>query len=123
MDIEDWKKQLKEINWDAVMLKMRMERQVEDLQIKRIIPYLTEYYLDKFFKWEKDFQEKQYQKGIDTNSRLFHILTLALIDLSKPLDVDEDFMREHFTYLNYTFKLYNGQGNFWKIYKNEIQIL
>ena len=56
-------------------------------------------------------------------SYLFFILTLALIPLKISHIIDEDFMEEHFTYLNYTFKLYNGQGSFWKVYKNEIQIL
>ena len=123
MNIEKWRKELEEIAWDAVMLKIQNEHEIQEIQIKRIFPYLTEPYLDKFFEWEKNFQEKQYQRGVDTCSYLFFILTLALIPLKISHIIDEDFMEEHFTYLNYTFKLYNGQGSFWKVYKNEIQIL
>lgn len=123
MDIDKWKAELKEIDWDAYKLKIQKEHEIQDAQIQRILPYLTEEYLDRFFVWEKMFQEKQYQKGIDTSSHLFFILTLALIPLKELLDIDEDFMGDHSRYLNYTFKLYNGQGSFWKVYKNEKQIL
>ena len=123
MDIVKWKKALEKINWDAVREKMQKEHEIQEIQIKRIVPYLTEFHLDKFFEWEKNFQEKQYQRGIDTGSLLFHILTLTLIPLKTQCKCNKDFMGDCFEYLSYRFEEYHGQGSFWKVFKNNIQIL
>ena len=123
MDVLEWKKALEEIDWDAVREKLQQEFEIQDAQIKRIFPYLTEIHLDRFFEWEKNFQEKQYQRGIDTSSLLFHILTLALIPLKTQCECNENFMGDCFEYLSYRFEEYHGQGSFWKVFKNNIQVL
>ncbi len=78
----------------------------------------------RFFKWEKDLEERAYKNGVITVSNFFS----ALDDLVREDGVNltnefnEDFLSTVHVWRKYTFKLYCGQGCFTRIIRSGKQV-
>lgn len=80
--------------------------------------------VDRFLLWEKKYEEMYYKRNIETNSKIFSIL-MNIIQKDPDtiiLDEQDDFLSISFKYKQYTFKLYSGQGCFWRILRDNEQI-
>lgn len=92
----------------------RISRFVNSIQTNDI-----DFYFDKFLEWEKKFEERKYREGILTSSNVFNAITDYVESVcDRHLNLDEDFLADAFVWRGYTFKLYVGQGSFWKILRN-----
>lgn len=73
-----------------------------------------------FLKWEENFEERLYKKGIQGESWIFHLLMSTFEErIGTRLDLEEDFLQCASRWKNFTFKLYAGQGSFWRILKDD----
>lgn len=126
-DIENY-----ENGMDSIIGSIIRQHEIQDEQIDRVATYLYSLtdeqlhsIIDKLLTWERHFEKMKMNYGIQEESLLFEAFIGAvrnncLIDRSI-LSMEEDFLTERFYWKNYTFKLYQGQGSFWKIlYNNEI---
>lgn len=79
---------------------------------------------EKFLKWEYNFEEDQYTRNhCLTSSNIFNcIISYARERGKQNKRLNEMFLSEKFTFMDYTFKLYCGQGCFWRIMKKNKQI-
>lgn len=73
-------------------------------------------FVDRICKREEVFEERCYKKGIITTSNIFDILFDAVSqkEYSRPCN-NEMFLAEKYIYKGLTFKLYVGQGCFYRI--------
>jgi len=123
--IEKLRKHLEE-NPDSFINYMKAEQDFENRcknkvgsYIESIEPHELEEELDKFFKWEKKYEDMQYKRGTLTHSNIFFGLVSYIEDVrDRYMDLDEDFLAKAFLWKNYVFKLYIGQGSFWTIEKD-----
>jgi len=78
---------------------------------------------ETFLKWEDSFEDYWYtERFTQTNSNIFENLLDFIEGKSTKLNVEdyeEDFLCNVFSWNNYLFKLYIGQGSFWRIYKSD----
>lgn len=100
--------------------KMLWERHVKDIHAQRVFRYINDHNPDfeRFFKWERKFQEKQYDKFIQTNSNIWTALWSVVQLEGVVLDYYEDFLESAYEYKGYVFELYVGQGCFYRVLKN-----
>lgn len=79
---------------------------------------------EKFLKWEYNFEEDQYTRNhCLTSSNIFScVISYARERGKQSKRLNEMFLSEKFTFSDYTFKLYCGQGYFWRIMKKNKQI-
>lgn len=100
----------------------REKRNVE--RIGKIIDSLTESEIEKkfeyFLEWERKYEDFYYnERQCLTNSKIFDTITDFVMAKGKhPKVKEEDFLSGVWDYMNYRFKLYQGQGSFWRIDKN-----
>lgn len=79
---------------------------------------------DKFVKWEVKFEEHYYTDlHIQTSSNILS----SIISYIKKYGIEnneenEDFLGGSWSFKNYKFKVYNGQGSFWRIEKDGNEI-
>lgn len=80
--------------------------------------------LERLLKWEEDFEEDQYKRNFcQTTSNIFSCLFEYVRKKGiQSEEINEDFLSEQYTFMDYTFKLYQGQGCFWRIFKENRQI-
>ena len=96
----------------------RISRFIDSIESNEI-----DYNFNKFLKWEKEYEQMMYKKGILTNSNIFDsLMDYMETKCDRHLSLQEDFVADAFIWRNYTFKLYIGQGSFWKILKDNKQI-
>ena len=105
--------------------------EIEDKQLSRVrarIESIPEDQLEaeflKFLKWEETWEEDQYVRNhCMTCSHAFgYMLTVLEEKGSRLKKVREDFYSGGFKWNGYTFKMYCGQGCFWRILKGKKQI-
>lgn len=78
--------------------------------------------LEKFLKWEEKLEERYLNdKHVYTHSKLFPYVMEFLEQEGHPDESEEyeDFLALAFVWDVYVFKLYVGQGSFWRIFKND----
>lgn len=84
-------------------------------------------WIPKILKWEEDYEEYWYtERHTQTCSNIFSTLIEVLKKYGFEHDVDdynEDFLSGVFIWGNFTFKLYCGQGCFWRITDNEDKVI
>ena len=71
----------------------------------------------KFLKWEEDYEDMFYFRGIQTHSNILSSLLDLARKYGKHLDCDEDFCGFKGEYRGYVVALYNGQGSIIEITK------
>lgn len=109
---------------------MEEDQRYKDHQRKRVGNFLKKLskkeidrWFDKFLEWETKYEDMWYDRGVLTSSNLFGAVIDYFENNSKILKIDqEDFLAQVFKWGKYTFKLYQGQGCFWRIYRKNEQI-
>ena len=78
----------------------------------------------RFFKWEKDLEERAYKNGVITVSNFFSALDDLVREEGEEVtdNYHEDFLSTVYLWRGYTFKLYCGQGCFTRIMYKDKQI-
>lgn len=93
----------------------RFEKFIEKLSDEQI-----DFWMDKFLKWEKEYEDFRYlNRREQSDSHIFSNLICYLKPKGASIKInrDEMFCTYGFKWKNYKFKLYQGQGAFWKIWK------
>lgn len=102
------------------------EIEVDAAQFDRVQKYINtipaeqfEARFEQFLKWEEEWENFQYDHNhVMTSSRIFgKILTVLEARGTSLRNRREDFFSGGFKWGKYTFKLYCGQGCFWRILK------
>lgn len=78
--------------------------------------------LQKFIKWEEQFEEREYEKGKLKSSNIFNIIFSAISHNAEPCDDDNMFFGGGSTYRGYDWKVFIGQGSFHTIEKDGSRI-
>jgi len=111
-----------------------IKKEIEDAHENRILRLLhaqkddtVHDFIIKILKWEEKWEEMKYSKHfVQTESNIFAALTRLLMKMGTPLDVDgansETFLASGFTWEDFTFKIYIGQGAFVRVMYKEEQI-
>lgn len=124
-------KSLRELFNDPVRVaemqeKFRREREISEnqkLRVQRHIDSIAaedfEKKFEDFLKWEEQWEDFQYvHRHVITSSTIFGKVIKVLEKRGTPLrNRREDFFAGGFKWGKYTFKLYCGQGCFWRILK------
>lgn len=93
----------------------RIKDKIENLSDKEV-----NVLFENFLKWEKKYEDYYYKKGILTESNIFEAICDYIQKYGKESDIEyDDFMTGSWDYKEYRFKLYIGQGSFWRIEKND----
>lgn len=126
---EKWKKieeNFDNVNWDELREKYAQEERIKNEQKEKVAKYidsLSEENIEKeflrFLEWEDKFEERYYKKFIHTSSSIFYNVIEALQTRGKAIKSNEDFLSGGFKWNGYTFKLFCGQGCFWRISKGK----
>ena len=99
-----------------------IERVRKHLDLVADTPDKLERWFARFFKWEKDLEERAYANGSITVSNFFSALDDLVREEGEEVtdNYHEDFLSTAYLWRGYTFKLYCGQGCFTRImYKDE----
>ena len=75
--------------------------------------------LTRFFSWEHKIEERYYDNGIQTSSNLIDVLFDVFKTLGEEFDSFEDFYGGGYIYRGYVFKLFVGQGSFFRVLKGK----
>jgi hypothetical protein len=124
-------KEISDEEWNSIMNdffevveKENVYNHRQEDRISKFIEKLSqeeiEQWMDKFLKWEDEYEEYCYtERHVLTNSEIFSHLIDVLESKGKPIRIyrDEDFCTGGFKWNKYRFKLYQGQGAFWRIWK------
>jgi len=74
----------------------------------------------KFVKWESDYADMYYNRGVLTNSSVFNILFETVRKYGTSIENDESFPTESHEFRGFVFNLTHGQGSIlWITYKGE----
>jgi uncharacterized protein with von Willebrand factor type A (vWA) domain len=92
----------------------RVQRYIDSIPVDQF-----EARFEQFLKWEEEWEEDQYVRNhCMTSSRIFGQIIKVLESRGTSLrNRREDFFSGGFKWGKYTFKLYCGQGCFWRILK------
>lgn len=102
------------IKADTIMMS-RISNLIKGASAEQFNDFVT-----KFIKWEVDFEDRKYREGIQTSSTFFSaIIKYCTENAESNIDSDDDFFSSGFIFKEYTFKLYCGQGCFWRIFKDD----
>ena len=99
----------------------RQRKRVEKF-LKKLTKREVDKWFDKFLAWEEKYEDKMYRQGIITSSNIFGAVINYFENNSKIIkvgDEDEMFLSKAFKWKKYTFKLYQGQGCFWRILRKK----
>jgi CRISPR/Cas system CSM-associated protein Csm4 (group 5 of RAMP superfamily) len=124
-------KQITDEEYDKILEDFRKHIQKEvsykNIQNERISKFISklsqeeiESWMDKFLKWENEYEEYCCNvRHIQTDSNIFSALMNYIEQEGKTIRIhkDEDFCACGFKWNKYRFKLYQGQGAFWRIWK------
>lgn len=107
------------------LLKIKLERDNNAkweghimVKLSRINDVELESLLNNFFKWEESFEEKYYKRYIQTVSNIFERLYGVWETLGDEFDSSEDFYGSGYIYRGYVFKVFCGQGCFYRVEKD-----
>lgn len=122
LESPEGKKRIEEFHRNERLNEERIERW--SMNVLRLIKDMSDSELHelftRFLKWEEKYEDMWYSRYVQTNSRIFDIITNVLKKVGDVFESDDDFYSGGWTYRGYTFKCYCGQGCFWRvIYKNE----
>jgi hypothetical protein len=79
-------------------------------------------WVKKLLKWEEKWEDMKYDKHhVETSSTLFNCFIAYTTNNGKRIkkNTEEDFLASVHKWKGYTFKLYVGQGSFWRILKKD----
>jgi len=81
-------------------------------------------FLKKFFEWERAYEDKQYAKGVISSSNIWSaFLEYVAVDCDPPEDIEwEDFLADYWDWKGYRIKLFQGQGCFCRVEKDNKEI-
>ena len=108
--------------------KHALKKSIEKTQKEKIIKYSDslskekfEELFFKFLSWEHEYEEMYYARYIETHSTLFGLVVDIAEEHGKPVlvSLDENFLHKAFRWNGFIFKLYVGQGSFWRIQKGK----
>jgi hypothetical protein len=129
---EDMTSEQKEKFWDEFKKRVEKDQTFKKRQEDRISKFINklsqeeiEQWMNKFLKWEDEYEEYRYMKHNEqANSNIFGYLINLLRYKGKEIRIyqDEDFCGGGFKWNKYRFKIYHGQGSFWRIWKGRKQI-
>ena len=77
---------------------------------------------ERFLKWEQKYVDRCYDKGIETNSRLFELVVQYFMDSGTPIRTDENFLSWAYELNGYTLKCYQGQGCYYRVTKRNVDV-
>lgn len=129
-------KELTDEQWDKIIddMKIYFERQAnyKRRRIDRISKFIDNLledqlnaWMDKFLKWEEKYEEYCYDvQHVQTTSQIFNGLTDYIKENGKEIGntKKEMFFSGGWKWKNYTFRLYCGQGCFWRIWRKRTVI-
>jgi hypothetical protein len=129
MDIEKLKAFLESPEGKESMVrfaeKMRVEQENEDKWKNHVLNHLNKFTdedlaweLDLFFIWEEALEERYYKQYIQTSSCIMNILYKVWVENGVDLELEEDFLSSAHEYRGHIFKLYCGQGCFYRVLRN-----
>ena len=105
--------------------KMRIEQENEDKWKNHVLNHLNKFTdqdlaweLDLFFIWEEALEERYYKQYIQTSSCIMNILYKVWVENGVDLELEEDFLSSAHEYRGHIFKLYCGQGCFYRVLRN-----
>lgn len=107
-------------NYDSERGFERMCRMLDHLSKNEIHTWM-----DKFLEWEAKYEEYWYtERHTQTSSLLFNCLMKYTEKKGKKVKQTkyEDFLAGAHKWKGYTFKLYVGQGSFWRVIKDKEEI-
>ena len=114
---------------DKYFNQLKKEQEIKKHQLKRIDNFIKQNnniddIFIKLIKWEKDYDDKLYYKGIDGYSTLFQRIIDYMCEKGKSenFKADNPFLTSVTIYNNIKIEEYQGQGMFYKIYFNNTQI-
>lgn len=130
MDLEFHKTRvLTDEDVEKYIADLKIKREIQDKRLTSIRNFIEslsedEMYslMDRFINWEKAYQEMWYKRGVETDSNLLNRITDLARDYGIQQEPLDDFQTLDTTWKGYRFKLYMGQGSFWRIYKDDIII-
>ena len=105
--------------------KMRVEQENEDKWKTHVLNHLNKLTddelvseLDRFFIWEEALEDRYYKQYIQTSSCIMNILYKVWVENGVELELEEDFLSSAHEYRGHIFKLYCGQGCFYRVLRN-----
>ncbi len=105
--------------------KVRKKFEIYNDRKKRLWVYLEslsndafEELVQKFIKWENDFEEQENEKHRIKSSNLFNIIVDTIFLYAPPCEDETMFFGGGSTYRGYQLKVFVGQGSFYTIEKN-----
>ena len=105
--------------------KMRIEQENEDKWKNHVLNHLNKFTdedlaweLDLFFIWEEALEERYYKQYIQTSSCIMNILYKVWVENGVELELEEDFLSSAHEYRGHIFKLYCGQGCFYRVLRD-----
>lgn len=118
LDSPEGEESIKRFHQDVELKEKRKERNamriihnIRDLSDEE----LYEVFLH-FFKWEHEYEEMYYKRGISTQSNIMTAIQSAFEMIGDTaLEFDEDYFAGGASFRGYTFKTYCGQGCFTRI--------
>lgn len=122
-DFEKWiNSEEGKLHFEKLALLDSNAKKWETLIIKRITKLTDEEFdqlMGKFFIWEEKFERRYWKRYIEANSNLMDRLFDVFATLGEIFDSNEDFYSQGYIYRGYIFKLFCGQGCFYRIEKNK----
>ena len=96
-------------------------------RIRRFLSSKSDEEIDKiicnFIKWEDKYEEMYYKRSILTSSNIFSAVINYCSTHGIEIEIDdlpyEDFLGRRFSWGDYKFSRYDGQGSFWRIEKDD----
>jgi hypothetical protein len=114
---------------ELYILKVRKKFEIYNNRKKRLWGYLEslsndafEELVQKFIKWENDFEEQENEKHRIKSSNLFNIIVDTIFLYTPPCEDETMFFGGGSTYRGYQLKVFVGQGSFYTIEKNDERI-
>jgi len=102
--------------------KLETKENVKQKYINIINSFTDEEFEEKFHKfliWEEKYEEMCYQRHVLSNSNIWDFVFDTSVEHGKELDIYEDFLGGAYEYRGYIFKIFHGQGCFFRIEKDD----
>lgn len=121
LDSEEGKESVKRFKEKIELEKLNREKWVNHFikRISKLNDSELEILLTRFFSWEHNIEERYYNNGIQTSSNLIDVLFDVFKTLGEEFDSYEDFYGGGYIYRGYVFKLFIGQGSFFRVLKGK----
>lgn len=119
-----WSEVLEKLDWTDYWDKISDKIEVEREQYKRFhenYSYNIDYLIEKIEnKYNSDeYYKREIKLGREPEEYLYTFLYGVANVYGEQLDENEDFLADSYLYKGYKFKLYNGQGSFIRIEKQQ----